>query len=1486
MSGTFDEVFTESGPHRGAWLCYINGLEVPIVGWQVEYGVWQIPTATIHLFPERCVERIGAEDRVQVALFYLDHWAGPHSEFRLMFDGEVIGWSYQHSHGQRTIALSCQAHIQIFQQLFFFYMTTLDDVVAAGTQENLAQGINTAGFFYPYELFHQGLIKDVDEPNKLIERPFDLVYNVVAGLISTRVPTTNRSSPMLNFFSRWVRRTRFHNRWVSLPVLERSDRIARRAGLFPIFRAVRNVEALNAMQRRAADTSNRGPVWDLLQDMLGMVYMEIQMLPTAPCVKADLTTREILGPLLTSDPLVDQTLIARDDRTPRTVTPSSPMATLDSPRLSSSLAQETASTVSATDIYRQALNRVLIAATDADPGFAARTIDRTIEQEYNIENRIANASGSPVELADALAREIQQNNNRLATPVSSAVAALRSEFGTRTASDLAAERTQRNTTEINSAAGNRIATPGEQRPTGDAPTTFGAERRGTPPSQPVTLAQYAVKPQMFFGVAPSCNVLYPSMIESWTYDENYAMQPTRLYVNDALFSSLMNGRTANPQASTFASIALTVGYPEEADAVLNAVRTQTPTTGERRQSGKNVLLWAEEFFKGPVTARATLPQWFQMLTQLRNTSATSEAAPAATTPNATQASAQVSSGAEPRTRARTWGGRAVTRWNNDIGAAIRDISRRQGLFPNTPPEFFVGVTASLGRGQYAERTGAGITSAMGLFDLEVKNEQTQNRLGDVWMRLRDSATVRSILGRAASDDFATVFSPAGVRDEIAVSLTHWRRDYDGVIQRQVAGTGVQVQEGTLLYAALLKTAHGAGGVIRDLLTSDPNVLRAAIAANGTPHQWRDILRAYASGGNDGSIIATRPGGRYRNRFHVLLRALQEIEIGRHLANNPGAAGPSSPTAAAFFNPGFSSPEEETAVYSTITRLGYAPYRSQRVPLGQDGRPVQTTPPVVPTPQDDEFDTTEQTPTEEVAATEAGPSPAQPHATSTLPPRPITDSSTGQDVGDVHDEGIVGATEYQRLFRVYAQYEFLRQRYDKRRGGAQLAFNPYVVPGYPMHLFDRMTTEHHIVGYLMTVQQSGFVSNGTQANLNTSVTYSFGRTIGEFLADVRRDSIRFNEAVASAPAEVIDEIRTVIQDAVEADSFYNKLLYADGAANRASFRFVSRHGLTPLYSTSDQHGRAIPIEIAGANSPNENMRLVERAEDDRAEAEAERIQGGVVTDNLENERAIGRDTAPRPAPTTPTVPRTRLVADPNGGVIEVPVADTPTSGSNTVDASVPETASDSSVDASVTQDEIDAHNVNAARRQQHNDEAALLRARPAQPRFDGTKRIVPSASELACFENYDTAMKRVARPICTLAEYIRFWHGGRPIVDLERAHVIERGEDDFSFAVVNDRSYTGNNLAGANSAARDRRETARGTAAYWKRIYAFKQGSASMQPPDASVLRSTQVPGEYRWTVETGDVGTLPSNFPETRDNWDKWLVKYRDIIRYKLSPQR
>src|ERR1041385_226794 len=97
-SGT---VFSTNPAYQAAWVVYINGIEVPSMGWEMSAGVWQIPSFTVFLVPDIVLQRLGSEDRVPVQIFYLDMWCDPERpEFRLLVDGEIVGWSYNLYAGQ------------------------------------------------------------------------------------------------------------------------------------------------------------------------------------------------------------------------------------------------------------------------------------------------------------------------------------------------------------------------------------------------------------------------------------------------------------------------------------------------------------------------------------------------------------------------------------------------------------------------------------------------------------------------------------------------------------------------------------------------------------------------------------------------------------------------------------------------------------------------------------------------------------------------------------------------------------------------------------------------------------------------------------------------------------------------------------------------------------------------------------------------------------------------------------------------------------------------------------------------------------------------------------------------------------------------------------------------------------------------------------------------------------------------------------------
>lgn len=472
--------------YQSGFLCYIDGLETPVIGFDTESGVWQIPQFRIYLLPDILVQRLGHEDRVPVQLFYWDGWYDPQAPcWRLLIDGEIIGWNYANYAGGRSVSFSCVGFIHIFQQLYFHYMTNVDDVVASRSPELVAQGFSTPRLIYPYSLFHQGLLttaQDVEtavarpgeptttEPPQTspIKAPYELLTNVVRGIISSEVPPDRRAVPQVNFFARHVRRTRFQNRFVRLPMLEDPATVANEEGVFPIFKAARNQEAMAAMQQHmAGQYANAGPVWNTLQQTFQQVFMEIGMVPNPPAVLVQLN-ESMNGGLPTDG---------------RILGPVSP---------------------------------------DIDP----------VDQR---------------------------------------------------------------------APGPRVST--------------GAEL-GISPTTPIRLAQYFVKPPLNFSMVPACNVIYPSMVDSWTYDESFIQQPTRTYVNDSVMTQLLRADGPNRE---FMLHALSVAYPEEANALLHhRIATVGAGASGPTDSGRNLLIWPEEAFKGVVAQRFAVPPFFQYLRQFNN----------------------------------------------------------------------------------------------------------------------------------------------------------------------------------------------------------------------------------------------------------------------------------------------------------------------------------------------------------------------------------------------------------------------------------------------------------------------------------------------------------------------------------------------------------------------------------------------------------------------------------------------------------------------------------------------------------------------------------------------------------------------------------------------------------------------------------------------------------------------------------------------------
>ena len=74
----------------------------------LRYGVWQMPEMQIEMVADPVLVRLGSEDRIQVQVFYYDDCDVDPSvspAFRLFGEGEITGWGYRNTPGNRIFAV-------------------------------------------------------------------------------------------------------------------------------------------------------------------------------------------------------------------------------------------------------------------------------------------------------------------------------------------------------------------------------------------------------------------------------------------------------------------------------------------------------------------------------------------------------------------------------------------------------------------------------------------------------------------------------------------------------------------------------------------------------------------------------------------------------------------------------------------------------------------------------------------------------------------------------------------------------------------------------------------------------------------------------------------------------------------------------------------------------------------------------------------------------------------------------------------------------------------------------------------------------------------------------------------------------------------------------------------------------------------------------------------------------------------------------------
>jgi hypothetical protein len=255
------------------------------------------------MFPSKHLQRLGVNDTVEVQIFYLDVFYEAQPKFRLLFDGYITGWAYQSTAHGRAISFQATADIAKYHQARMDFLTSTDATAAylagAGTQPNTVPAI---GVFHSYALLKRGLQYPENEaasgkpPIANIARPFEYLWNTAMALCSSDLPPRIASIPVVNYFSRWVRRRNFVNRLVGFPYFDDVDPAAP-DGVFPIIRAVQSQEILAQIGAAiSAEVGQAGSMMDVLMRMLGSVYCELMMLPTPPIVRTDRDGMILGGP--------------------------------------------------------------------------------------------------------------------------------------------------------------------------------------------------------------------------------------------------------------------------------------------------------------------------------------------------------------------------------------------------------------------------------------------------------------------------------------------------------------------------------------------------------------------------------------------------------------------------------------------------------------------------------------------------------------------------------------------------------------------------------------------------------------------------------------------------------------------------------------------------------------------------------------------------------------------------------------------------------------------------------------------------------------------------------------------------------------------------------------------------------------------------------------------------------------------------------------
>jgi hypothetical protein len=307
--------------------------------------------------------------------------------------------------------------------------------------------------------------------------------------------------------------------------------------------------------------------------------------------------------------------------------------------------------------------------------------------------------------------------------------------------------------------------------------------------------------------------------------------------------------------------------------------------------------------------------------------------------------------------------------------------------------------------------------------------------------------------------------------------------------------------------------------------------------------------------------------------------------------------------------------------------------------------------------------------------------------------------------------------------LYAQYEFFRERYSRRQGAAVVGFNPYIVPGFPTAIFDNRATRVDLFAYVTSVTHK---LTHSREGRTTQISFTYGRTVQEMFDLLAAEFAGGGAAAGAAPAEPIRDIRQVIQDFDQAETFYQGLFFGK---------------LRPFNKDAALDWRQlIGYRPAVAGQPPERVFIEGPGE---ASLAAVADAGQTLVTLTPKREALKLDFARTQAAKQAAEATLRRTSSPSVlDELAIALANQTISAATTRLQQLQTEIGDVEAQLADAQATVNQH-------QQQLKTSAVIH------NLDGARELVPLPSAEPYFANYDDAIRYNWRPICTLDEYLQF-----------------------------------------------------------------------------------------------------------------------------------